>query len=770
MKKELFCEDWKFRKEGGAETIVTLPHDAMLTEQRSPEGGTGSGGAYFPGGVYLYEKEFTAQAGEHVEFLFEGVYRNAKVWINGQEAGGAAYGYTTFTAENDGALVDGVNTITVRADNSKVPNSRWYSGAGIYRPVWMLTGGPVRIASRGIRVTTLSVTPSKVRVDAAVTGGSARVELLDGDQVIAAGEPGEFTLPEAKLWSDETPKLYRCRVKLYDGAEIVDTDETTFGIRLLSWNREGLFVNGKSVLLRGGCIHHDNGILGAACVKEAEWRKVRILKQAGFNAIRSAHNPASEELLSACDFYGVYVMDETWDMWFNRKTTYDYAADFYEHYRDDLREMVQKDYNHPSVIFYSIGNEVGEPASEEGLKLTGELVRQLHELDSSRAVTGGFNLMIMMMAAKGRALYKDGENPADRKQSPFSSTMFNLMASKMGGLMNQAANSAKTDQAVSPALDLLDIAGYNYASGRYAKDGKLHPDRVIFGSETLPQDITKNWKLVKEYPYLIGDFMWTAWDYLGEVGIGAWSWEADAKTFTKPYPWLIGGAGAFDINGDPTGEVFQAGAAWETLQKPEIAVRPVNHGGKQPAKSVWRGTNSIPSWSFRDCEGETATVEVYANAASVTLSLNGRSGTKPVRDGCAVFRVHYAPGTLKTVAKDADGRKIGESSLTSAGPAEIRILPEKETVQPGEVLFLDVVMADARGNIEANDDRQVTLSVEGGELLGFGSSRPRTEENFRDGVYTTWYGRALAAVRAGKEGSVTVTDGHTSVTVPVRKD
>lgn len=319
MRKLCFGENWRCNGKP-----VTLPHDAMIAEKRSKDASDGGHG-YFPGGVYTYEKTFTAPAewaGKKVLIEFEGIYRNCTVSLNGKEIGGHKYGYTTFALPLENLNIGGGNTLTVVADNSQIPNSRWYTGSGIYRPVWLYVGDEERIEYRGVKITTVSINPAVVRVEVNATA-EARVEILDGETVVASGAPGEFTIPGAKLWSDETPDLYTCRVTVGE-----DAVEETFGIREIKWSNKGLFINGKKTLLRGGCIHHDNGILGAATYDESEWRRVRIMKEAGFNAIRSAHNPASRALLEACDHYGMYVMDETFDMWYLRKTKYDFAMDF----------------------------------------------------------------------------------------------------------------------------------------------------------------------------------------------------------------------------------------------------------------------------------------------------------------------------------------------------------------------------------------------------------------------------------------------------------
>ena len=772
MQKQNFNIGWKFAKQGEALQPVTLPHDAMIHQVRDATNLSGSAQAYFPGGSYQYEKIFTAPAeweGQHIVLQFEGVYKDAKVSVNGKEAGGTVYGYTPFFVCADGLLNFGKeNTITITCENKEQPESRWYSGAGIYRPVWIWKGDVVHIEPEGVRITTLSVDKPKIRVTTAATGGEVSVGILDEETVLATGSGTDVTIdiPGAELWSADNPKLYTCRVTLISDGKVVDTAEETFGIRQITWNNKGFYINGVSTLLRGGCVHHDNGILGAATYDESEYRRVKVLKDAGFNAIRAAHNPCSRAMLDACDRLGMYVMDESWDMWFHHKNKYDYAAQWRENYKSDLLAMVSRDYNHPSVIMYSIGNEVSEPAKEEGIEKAREMVQLLHEEDSTRPVTGGFNLMIISSAKKGKGVYDEEgggrDESGDKAMQGMNSTLFNMVTNMVGTGMNKAANSKKADEATSPLLDSLDMAGYNYASGRYSLEGKAHPNRLIFGSETFPQDIAKNWEMVKKYPYLVGDFMWTAWDYLGEVGLGAWGYTSDSKGFNKPYPWLLADTGALDILGDPNGELFMAQAAWGLLDVPRIAVQPANHPGVKPAKMVWRGTNAIPSWSWKDCNGNKAVVEVYINSPIVELFLNGKSlGKKKVKECKAVFKTKYHPGELKAVAYDSAGRPVGIGSLSSAtGDIRIAVRPEKETVRSGEIVYVDVSMVGENGVVESNADRKLTVNVIGGKLLAFGSANPRTEERFDSGSYTTYYGKALAVVQAeDSEITVTVTDG-----------
>lgn len=778
MKRQDFNQDWKYHKEGSSQKeIVTLPHDAMIHEKRDPKSPGGHANAYFPGGVYIYEKDFFVPKEweeKHVELEFGGIYKNSKVFLNGQEAGGRPYGYVPFTVSADGFLKYGEeNSIRVVADNSQLPNSRWYSGGGIYRPVSVLVSEKTHIEWEGVHISTLSYAPAKIRVETAIhqekeERTEVRVEVLDQGHVIAEGTGQDITfeIPDAKLWSEDTPHLYQCHVSLEKEGQLLDEVSETFGIRKVEWSKQGFFVNGRNTLLRGACIHHDNGVLGACTYAKAEERRIRILKENGYNAIRMSHHPAGRELLDACDKYGMYVMDETFDMWYYHKNKYDYASDFNEWYLKDTRAMVEQDFNHPSVVMYSIGNEVSEPYKPEGVEKAKEMIDYIHKLDSNRAVTGGMNLMIMYMASKGKGIYKEEGGRANeektarkkkKKEQASGSLFFNLMVSMIGTGMNKQANNDTADKVTTPVLDALDIAGYNYASGRYPLDGQKHPERIIVGSETFPQDIAKNWTMVKKYPYLIGDFMWTGWDYIGEAAIGAWNYEGVTMQ-DVPYPWMLADVGAIDIIGTVGAQAKYASTVWGLEEKPYIGVRPVNHPGKRVSKAVWRGTNAFASWAWKNCEGNKAIVEVYADAAYVKLYLNGKSiGKKKIKEYKALFKTTYTAGVLTAVSYDAAGNEIARSELKSAlGALKLQVKPEETMVRAGEIVYVDIALTGENDVVESNADRILSVNVENGELLGFGSAKPNPTEQFDSGNYPTYYGRALAVVRSKEAGQMRV--------------
>lgn len=759
-------DGWTFSADNSPAVPVVLPHDAMLHQGRSADAPALGHQGFFLGGSYRYERCLNASEAwreQRIVLEIEGCYRRAHVFLNGHELAFSDNGFLPIRVELGDALRFGeANSLVVTCDNAQQPDARWYMGAGLFRPVWLWLGPHDSVAPWEVGVATISIEPARVRL----TGPArCRFEVVDGSEVVASGS-GPFVdvvIPDAHLWSAEDPYLYRLRV--HAGG---NTTEQQFGIRTVTATPRGLFVNGHETLLRGGCVHHDAGVLGAATYDETELRRVAILKRWGYNAIRAGHCPASRALLDACDQLGMYVMDEVWDTWYRHKTEHDYADVWPERHMDDLAALVERDRNHPSVIMYSIGNEVSEPAEPQGLAAAHEMIDFLHREDPTRPVTCGTNLTIINAASAGAS----GRSPIDsalrfvrKRFGGMSSTLFNMVASKMGTRMNDAANSKGADAATSPFLDLLDIAGYNYASGRYVREGALHPDRVLVGSETFPGDIAKNWDMVRRLPYLIGDFMWTAWGYIGEAGVGTWSYTSDGRTFQKPYPWLLSDTGAIDICGNENAEAFLANAAWELDQAPHIAVRPLNHDVR-PTKMVWRATNALPSWSWSGCMGKRATVEVYTHAPMVRLMCGEHTvAVKTVNRCKATFSVRYTAEPLCAIALDRKGNELARSTLCAATPhASLAVIPEATTVTPGQIVYVDVQIADENGIVESNADRAVTLEVEGGELLGFGSANPRSDESFLDATATTYYGRALAVVRAGATGAVQLTATDTQGT------
>ncbi len=771
-----FCNNWTFRKDGGMPVPVNLPHDAMLLEQRDGGCRNGVNSGYFPGGIYIYEKTFDiadSDIGKSIVIHFEGVYQNCTVSVNEQLVGSHKYGYTAFDVDISDAVHAGSNTVTVYVDNSLEPNCRWYSGSGIYRPVQLLIRDQVHIET--VHIETVSINPAQIKVDVITTAETpVTVEIYDGENLIASSVPGVIEVPNAKLWRAEEPNLYTCVVKTEK-----DERKLNFGIRELKWStKTGLLINGQRVLLRGGCIHHDHGVLGACEYYDAEERRIRILKENGFNAVRIAHNPASQITLDICDKLGMYVMNETFDGWYVPKTYHDYARWFETEWKNDLTAMVESSRNHPSVIMYSHGNEVSETATKKGAEVCKRLTDFIHDLDPTRPVTAGVNVLLNVYANMGMGVYNDKGDykpePLPRKggykEKKTGSAFFNAMAQKLGPLMFFMSKGRKGDKACLGAANGLDILGLNYASSRYDEDAVKYPDRMMVGSETMVADLPYNWERVKKHPQVVGDFVWSAWDYLGEACIGDWTYHA-----YKGLP-LLAGQGMIDITGKPLASMYFMQIVWGLRKKPFIGVRPVNHANEAPSTGAWQFTNAIDSWSWQGYEGTKATVEVYADAASVRLKLNGiEIGTKPVKKYKTIFKLPYQPGTLTADALDEQGNVISSHSLTTAGEETVlTVKPEKYVLRANnqDLCYLPIEFTDKAGNLKPYIEQRVEVSADGAvTLAGFGSALCKTDEVFDKKYHNSYRGRALAVLRAGNTpGKATITvrsKGFEPVTVEV---
>lgn len=791
MKQYSFCSDWTCKHLGTPKpgVPVQIPHDAMLAESRNSLAASGINGGWFEGHDYLYEKHFTPEpglAGKKLVLEFEGVYRKAEVSVNGKKLTFRPYGYTNFYVDvTDYLKIGQDNLIQVIARNADQPNSRWYSGAGIYRPVNLWVSEKDHILMNGVRVRTISIDPAMVEISVKTSGaGFVSVEILNGETVIVSREQetnGYITVdvgvPNAKLWSPESPNLYTCRVRFG-----TDEETVTFGVRSLEWGKKGILINGKRVILRGACIHHDNGVLGAACWPDAVERKVRHLQQYGYNAIRSAHNPCSKALLAACDKLGVLVMDEYIDHWYIHKTEYDYVNYFDQWWQQDLLDMVEKDYNHPSVIMYSTGNEVSETAQPKGIALTKEMTDYLHKLDGTRPVTCGVNIFFNFLSSVGFGVYSDdkakkeaekaekarAEGKQAKKSAAVGSEFFNNLAGLMGDeFMKRGAALPFCDWKTRDAFANMDIAGYNYGIYRYAHDLKKYPSRLIVGSETFCKDAYRFWEQAKREPRLVGDFVWAGMDYLGEVSIGSWEYKDYAPQFGGGPGWISAGSGRLDLTGKPLGEALYTRVAFELEPGPRIAVCPVNHTTDPHSPSAWKMSNAIESWSWKGCEGKPADVEVYARAASVALFVNDvQVGKKELKNNCiARFRCAYQHGKIEAVSYDTDSKEMGRCVLYSAGKQTcLRALPEEPTVKPGGLSYIRLKYTDGAGLTKPLCRGKLKVEVTGGKLLGLGSACPYYELSYLGDVTDTYYGEALAAVQAGEPGrlTVTVTDGTCS--------
>lgn len=768
---------------------VTLPHDAMLAEPRTAISAGGTNTGWYEGYDYEYQRTLTVPENELADthiLEFEGVYHNAEVWLNGQKAAFRPYGYTNFYVDCAPYLHAGENELRVIARNADQPNSRWYSGAGIYRPVQLWKARGAHITLNGVKIRTLSLQPAIVEVRVKTTApGTVRltVDDLPAMQQESDGEAVfTLTLDNARLWTPETPNLYTCRVSFAD-----DEVTETFGVRKVEWGTDGFLLNGKRYIIQGACIHHDNGLLGAVCDPDAVARKVRLLKENGYNAIRSAHNPCSKALLTECDRQGMLVMDEYIDHWYIHKTEHDYVDYFNDWWRQDLTDMVEKDYNHPCVVLYSTGNEVSETAQKRGIALTKEMTDFLHGLDDSRPVTCGVNIFFNFLSSIGFGVYSDekAKKEAERaekakqrgekaaKKKAVGSQFFNNLAGLLGDeFMKRGATLHGCDVKTRDAFAHMDIAGYNYGIYRYKHDLKKYPQRLILGSETFCNDAYKFRELAKQEPRLVGDFVWAGMDYLGEVMVGSWEYADYAETFDGGLGWVSAGSGRIDLTGKPLGEALYTRVALEADNGPYIAVCPVNHTGDRHSPSAWKMTNAMPSWSWTGCEGRKANVEVYARAARVELVLNGHTvGSKTLKNDClARFSIPYESGTLEAVSYDAADHEIGRYKLQSAGGAtSLTLDAEEPAAQTGHLCYVRLRYTDENGITKPLMRGNIQVQVRGGTLVGLGSACPFNKHSYLDSETDTYYGEALAIVRMGDGDAMTIaaSDGEYSAELTV---
>ena len=772
--------DWEFAKaNAGSWTSVRLPHDAMIHETRTPDAPGGADVGYFPGGSYTYRTTWSApeDPAACAALRFEGVQGGATVTVNGKAVGSIRGGYTEFElAVQDQVLWGAANEIVVTVDNSLQPGSRWYPGSGLYRGVSLVLRPALHFANDGLRVRTLAITAKAATLEvqydlnAPHEAASINVELFDGGTLVAAAKANggagtvDLHVPNPKPWSAETPHRYEPVAKVHAGDGLMDERRENVGLRTVTVDAQrGLRINGVTTLLRGACIHHDNGVLGAATHRAAEYRRIRLLKQAGFNAIRSAHNPMSRHLLDACDELGMFVLDELADYWFASKTRYDSASRFRDTWAEDADRMVEKDRNRPSVIMYAAGNEIPETATPEGVAMAREITEYLHRLDPDRPVTLATNLFLNAMVVFNQSPYK--ETPETEGETSLAgSAEANVWINQIGRMMDLVSRLPQADKASREGFAAVDVAGYNYGLARYKRDLRVYPQRVILGSETLPADVARSWHLVEENTAVIGDFVWAGWEYLGEAGVAVWV-PGKRAGFSKPYPHILAGPGMFDLIGQPDITLRLAQAAWGVLNAPAIGVRPLDRSGVPMVRSAWRVTDAVESWSWRGCEGRKAQIEVYSADDHIELFLNGRRiGRRKAgrrRGYVAKFTVPYEPGSLTAVSYRG-GNEVSRTTLQSAdGQMGLRLTTDtaRVTADGAELVFADLAIVGANGQVEMLGDEKVQLTVTGpGELLGFGTAAPAPTEAFTGTLITTYRGRALAIVRpTGAAGAITIT-------------
>lgn len=788
-----FNEDWTFEKADQADRLkafygnsnavaVTLPHDAMIREKRDKNCPSGAQSGFYPGGVYTYEKKFMAQnewKKQDVFLEFEGIYGIARVWINGSLAAVNRNGYMGFSVDlKPWISYEHENIIRIDVDNSKQPNSRWYSGSGIYRDVNLRTGKDVYISHDKLRITTLSVNDDMAVIEVCaqlknIIGHGLEAECLieikkdgqktasDTQRVVFRSEQMQtvrvqIPIEHPKKWSPKQPALYECYITTKFDDKICDEAVSNFGIRVLALDPvRGLQINGETVKLRGTCIHHDNGVIGAETFKEAEWYRCKRLKEAGFNAIRSAHHPMSRAMLDACDHIGMLVMDELTDMWDKEKNTYDFSDIFEDEYNQWINHMVEKDYNHPSVIIYSVGNEIQEAGTKQGAWINRMLCNKFHELDNTRYTTNALNglncagrRLGFIMRDVAEKFGMDSHGSGSGGGSNALNSFMSLMSGEKGEFF---AKHPLVSEALEECSQSCDITGLNYLSGRYELEHELHPAKTVLGTETYPADIENLWKLVKTYPHVIGDFTWTGYDYIGEAGVGIFHYDGNAN-FTSIYPERLGYIGDIDLIGNRRPISYFREIVYGLTDKPYIAVERLEHAGQTAGKTAWMFKDNISSWTWKGFEGTTANVDVYSSGDEVELFLNDKSlGRKPAgRENhfTASYEVPYEPGTLKAVAYQKD-RKLGEYELSTA-KSVTKLKVCRVTENERNIAYIKIWLVDDNGTINSQEaeKRLLHASVVGnGVLEGFGTANPSSEEDYFSDSVTTFDGSALAAVR-----------------------
>lgn len=795
MKEILFNNEWKYWIDKNAFALVwnipesaetvELPHDAMIKKAAYKESPNGGNTGFRDGDVYNYVKILNVPVeykDKTVMLKFEGVYMNTFVYVNGQLAGKNPYGYTTFYVNlNDHLKYGEENEIRVIVRNGAMTNSRWYSGGGIYRDVYLLVSDLSYIVPDGVQIATCDAdeefaalniktelknrkhNPAELKLQHTIEDEKGNV--VKSDMIpLTLFENEEramnhkITIENPSLWSDETPVLYTCTTRLYEGDEIIDETNNTFGIRTLSVDaRRGFRVNGKTVKFRGACIHHDSGLLGAATYEEAEYRQIKKLKEAGFNAVRMSHHPMAPAMLRACDKLGMYVMDESFDMWTRCKSDYDYGMNFDEWWEKDVTAMVRSDFNHPSVVMYSIGNEIPEIGTEHGSKICHDISSKVKELDSTRFTLASINGVFAagdkvpeIVADVVKDLSSKGE--IDGNVNDFMT----LMDGHLDDIVVHKAISERLEKACAP----VDIAGYNYMTARYEGDGKTYHDRVIVGSETYPPEIARNWELVKKLNHVIGDFTWTGWDYIGEAGVGVPAYQFGEGGFGAGFPCQLAYSGDIDITGFRRPASYFREIVFGLRKNPYIAVQNPGKYGQHLIKTPWVISDTISSWTYdKSFEGKNVIVEVYCAGDEIELICNGKTISRKkagIDAGCRVlFETVYNPGVLTAVSYE-NGKEIGRMDLETAGDIKNIVIAAED--KDADLIYIPVELCDEKGRVVTCDDRKIYISVEGGaELAGFGSGNPKPLYNYTESVTETFNGRALAILkRNGKDEKINV--------------
>lgn len=703
------------------------------------------------GGVSWYRKHFTISDTTRLYSLyFDGVYMESEVWVNGKKALFHPNGYTPFFCQLNPYLneVGEENTVAVKVSNIG-KNSRWYSGSGIYRHVWLISTNLLHFDDWSVFIKTDSVSEDKayIKISADVmnqkehaVNPNFQLEITDrsGNIVGICSSPltissnsqqtiyRSFEIENPDCWSPDTPYLYSMELSLNSEKHLVDQLNLPFGIRTIAFSSEnGFQLNGKNLELIGGCVHHDNGLLGAVALDRAEERKIELLKSNGYNAVRTSHNPPSTKFLEACDELGMLVINEAFDQWIKAKRPDDYHRYFEQYHEKDLESMVLRDRNHPSVIMWSIGNEIQERADPEGVSIANRLKSIILKYDQTRPVTAG---ICTFWDNPGKS-WSDSEN----------------------------------------AFQSLDVSGYNYVWWEYENDHMKFPERIIYGSETVAKDRSRNLELIEKHPYVIGEFVWTAIDYLGESGLAhAVVLEKGEKDTInlRPWPWFNAWCGDIDICGNRKPQSLYRDVVWGKSMI-EIAVHSPLEKDQEEKVSYWGWPDEYPTWNWKGYEKDTLKVRVYSRYPTVWLYLNNqRIGEKqPLETNpwkyTAEFDVKYTSGVIKAYGVE-DGTIRDSAFINTTGPAvRIKLTPDRAKIHKSrnDLSYISIELQDENGNLVPDEDQKVAIELEGhAEIAASGNASPNDMESFRSLKPSTFNGRALAIVRPlGRRGKARLT-------------
>ena len=702
QRKQLLNDQWQF-VQNDSDFIharsVTLPHDWSIEQRFDAHAPAGNDGAYLPTGKGWYRRVLTlgkAYEGKKIRLYFEGVYMNARVFVNGHEAGGWPYGYSSFWVDVTPYVKSGRNEIVVSVDNSQQKNCRWYTGSGIYRNVWLVTTPKTYIDDWSVQVTI----PDTHHVEL-----SATVIREDGTTY-----PIQHSIEVAqpRLWSPDDPFLYQTELSIPDGDRI----KVRYGIRTIEYDAQrGLLLNGRPIKMNGACLHHDNGILGAAAYDDAEYRKARLMKEAGFNAVRTSHNPPSETFLNACDELGLLVIDESFDGWREKKNDFDYHTLIDEWWQRDIDAMVLRDRLHPSIFCWSIGNEVIERKKIEVVKTAHQMAERIRSIDG--------------------------------QHRPVTSAL--------------AAWDSDWD-IYDPLAAELDIMGYNYMIFKAEGDHERVPDRVMMQTESFPRDAWRNYRWAMDHTYILGDFVWTGLDYLGESGIGRYYYEGEVagESWERPlYPWHAAYCGDVDLTGQRKPISHYRDLLWNGGSTYMAVREPDGYRGKVKT-TMWGTWPTQESWTWPGWEGKPIEVEVYCRGPKASLYLNDQLvGEQPVEEMKAIFTLPYQPGLLRVVCGDEQ-----YEIQTAGAPHAIRLTPSGTSMKAdGQSLaFITVEVVDAEGLVVPTASDELVFSVNGcANLLAVGNANVKDEDPYSDNRHHVWQGRALAIIRNnGKPGKATL--------------